>query len=158
MRSSRILLHHLTVHFHTRTAKKGRGYDLAHARGCCHGIRCCGDRCWDRGKCRGVLSPQERTECPSIGTGRESYSLCSCKLVHMFQYAPCVILIQFSALHSRGSSHGQSRITRRAYNKPYYVPMMNDAYSLWSDLERESGSTLYRSEPNVILCQQVQGI
>ena len=63
----------------------------------------------------------------------------------MFQYAPCVILIQFSALHSRGSSHGQSRITRRAYNKPYYVPMMNDAYSLWRDLERESGTTLYRS-------------
>ena len=53
-------------------------------------------------------------------------------------------LLQFNACHSRGSSHGQSRTTRRAYEKPYYVQMMNDAYTLWSDLERESGVPLYK--------------
>jgi sarcosine oxidase/L-pipecolate oxidase len=55
-----------------------------------------------------------------------------------------LLLEQFSALHSRGSSHGQSRIIRRAYDKPQYVQIMNDAYTLWSDFEKESGSTLYR--------------
>jgi sarcosine oxidase/L-pipecolate oxidase len=55
-----------------------------------------------------------------------------------------LLLEQFSALHSRGSSHGQSRIIRRAYDKPQYVRMMNDAYTLWSDFEKESGATLYR--------------
>ena len=51
---------------------------------------------------------------------------------------------QFDALHTRGSSHGQSRITRRTYQKPYYVQMMNEAFPLWSDLEQESGFSLYK--------------
>jgi sarcosine oxidase/L-pipecolate oxidase len=56
-----------------------------------------------------------------------------------------LLLEQFSALHTRGSSHGQSRIIRRAYEQPYYVKMMNDAYALWNDFEKESGTTVYRS-------------
>ena len=52
-------------------------------------------------------------------------------------------LPQFSALHSRGSSHGSSRITRRAYTKPYYIQMMDDSYSMWEDLERETGTQLF---------------
>ena len=50
---------------------------------------------------------------------------------------------QFSSLHSRGSSHGSSRITRRTYNTPFYVHMMDEAYGLWSAIEKESGAQLY---------------
>lgn len=45
--------------------------------------------------------------------------------------------------HDRGSSHGQSRIIRRAYMEgPEYVPLILRAYELWEDLERESGADL----------------
>lgn len=60
------------------------------------------------------------------------------------QAYPDLYFSQFEACHSRGSSCGQSRITRRAYENLFYVEMMNDAYDLWSDLEKESGVTLYK--------------
>ena len=50
---------------------------------------------------------------------------------------------QFSSLHSRGSSHGSSRVTRRAYTKPYYVQMVDDSYAMWEELERESRTQLF---------------
>lgn len=59
--------------------------------------------------------------------------------------------LQFSAIHSRGSSHGPSRIIRRAYVEPYYVKMMNDAYTLWSDVEKESGTTVYTYACNMFI-------
>ena len=52
-------------------------------------------------------------------------------------------IFQFSSLHSRGSSHGSSRITRRAYTKPYYVKMVDDSYAMWDEMERESGTQLF---------------
>ena len=45
--------------------------------------------------------------------------------------------------HAFGSSHGETRIIREAYfEHPMYVPMVQRAYSLWQDLEKESGTTL----------------
>ncbi|KAM9320554.1 peroxisomal sarcosine oxidase [Gastrophryne carolinensis] len=55
-----------------------------------------------------------------------------------------LLLEQFPLPHSRGSSHGQSRIIRRAYPEEYYTDMMDECYQLWAELERESGITLYR--------------
>ena len=53
-------------------------------------------------------------------------------------------LEQFSAVHDRGSSHGESRIIRRAYfEHPDYVPLVNAAYGLWTELEKAAGRTLY---------------
>jgi len=50
---------------------------------------------------------------------------------------------RFSVGHDRGSSHGQTRIIRRAYfEHPSYVPLVNRAYELWGDLEAECGVTL----------------
>ncbi len=54
-----------------------------------------------------------------------------------------VISFQFSSLHTRGSSHGGSRITRRAYNEPFYVHMMDEAYRMWDQIEREGKTQLY---------------
>lgn len=51
---------------------------------------------------------------------------------------------QFVLPHSRGSSHGQSRITRSAYPQAHYARMMPDSFHLWQRLEAEAGTSLYR--------------
>jgi len=52
-------------------------------------------------------------------------------------------LEQFARGHSLGSSHGESRIIREIYfEHPLYVPIVQRAYELWSDLEREAGERL----------------
>lgn len=50
---------------------------------------------------------------------------------------------QFRLPHTRGSSHGASRLTRKAYFDPVYVHMMQEAFNLWSELEHETGEQLY---------------
>jgi len=46
----------------------------------------------------------------------------------------------FEPLHSRGSSHGRSRIIREAYfESPDYVPLVRRAYALWHELEEMTG-------------------
>ncbi len=50
---------------------------------------------------------------------------------------------RFAPPHTLGSSHGEARIIREAYfENPAYVPLVQRAYRLWSDLEREAGTTL----------------
>src|SRR5258705_13697602 len=50
---------------------------------------------------------------------------------------------QFAIGHELGSSHGYSRIIRRAYfEHPDYVPLVERAYELWRKLERASGESL----------------
>ena len=52
-------------------------------------------------------------------------------------------LEQFSPAHALGSSHGQSRIIRKAYfEDPAYVPLLLRAYELWEALERRTGRSL----------------
>jgi sarcosine oxidase len=47
---------------------------------------------------------------------------------------------QFGVAHNRGSSHGETRIIRKAYfEHPDYVPLLLRAYDQWSDLERDFG-------------------
>ena len=45
--------------------------------------------------------------------------------------------------HARGSSHGTSRAIRKAYfQAPQYVPLVERAYTMWQQLEVESGQAL----------------
>src|SRR6267142_945603 len=45
--------------------------------------------------------------------------------------------------HTLGSSHGESRIIRTAYFEgAWYVPLVQEAFPLWRDLEQESRSRL----------------
>ena len=53
-----------------------------------------------------------------------------------------VLLEQYEAGHSRGSSHGPSRIFRFAYPEPAYVALARRALPLWRLLEAESGLSL----------------
>lgn len=52
-------------------------------------------------------------------------------------------LDRFAPPHDRGASHGDSRIIREAYfEDPAYVPLVQRAYLLWDELERESRTPL----------------
>ncbi len=52
-------------------------------------------------------------------------------------------LEQFDIPHSRGSSHGYSRMTRMSYfEHPDYVPLLRRANALWRELEQASGEKL----------------
>ena len=53
-------------------------------------------------------------------------------------------LDQFAPPHSFGSSHGETRIIREAYfEHPTYVPMLQRAYELWTELEKSAGRSLF---------------
>jgi sarcosine oxidase len=53
-------------------------------------------------------------------------------------------LDQFQPAHALGSSHGGSRIIRKAYYEdPSYVPLLLRAYELWHELEQETDASLY---------------
>lgn len=52
---------------------------------------------------------------------------------------------RFAPPHAQGSSHGQTRIIRQAYfEHPLYVPLVQRAYQLWRELEREADQPLMR--------------
>lgn len=52
-------------------------------------------------------------------------------------------LERFAPHHAMGSWHGDSRIIRELYfEHPLYVPLVQRAYALWEELERESGEPL----------------
>jgi sarcosine oxidase len=52
-------------------------------------------------------------------------------------------LEQFSLGHDRGSSHGSTRVIRKAYfEHPDYVPLARRAYELWYELEQRQGRRL----------------
>jgi sarcosine oxidase len=53
-------------------------------------------------------------------------------------------LEQFTPAHSFGSSHGASRIVRKAYfERPDYVPLLVRTYELWDELSATFGEQLF---------------
>src|SRR5262245_39644550 len=61
-------------------------------------------------------------------------------------------LDQFTPPHNRGSSHGLSRIIREAYfEHPLYVPIVQRAYELWTELELESSQTLWQQTGGIMI-------
>ena len=52
---------------------------------------------------------------------------------------------QFGPAHDRGSSHGQTRIIRRAYfEHPDYVPLTHRAFEMWDELNKR-----HRTSPQI---------
>ena len=52
-------------------------------------------------------------------------------------------LERFAIPHEMGSSYGATRIIRKEYfEHPSYVPLLQRAYELWRELEREAGEEL----------------
>lgn len=59
---------------------------------------------------------------------------------------------RFDPPHSWGSSHGETRVIREAYfEHPSYVPLVQRAYELWDELEREAGEQLYLKTGGLML-------
>lgn len=54
-------------------------------------------------------------------------------------------LERFRLGHDRGSSHGATRMIRRAYPDPVWDPLVDAAYAGWARLEQESGTSLVRT-------------
>ena len=51
---------------------------------------------------------------------------------------------QFKLGHTKGSSHGESRIIRMAYPQKHFAEMMPESYRLWEEIQREAGKKLLR--------------
>ncbi|MCI4385829.1 hypothetical protein PGIGA_G00055220 [Pangasianodon gigas] len=80
-------------------------------------------------------------ECIVIGAGIQG----SFTAYHLAKNNKNTLLLeQFVLPHSRGSSHGQTRIIRKAYEEDFYTHMMEESYELWAQLEKEAGLKLYR--------------
>jgi sarcosine oxidase len=75
-----------------------------------------------------------------IGVGAMGASAC----FHLAARGTKVLgLEQFDIPHNLGSSHGHSRMIRKAYfEHPDYVPLLHRAYELWDELEVLSGRRL----------------
>ncbi len=56
--------------------------------------------------------------------------------------ANVLVLEQFNRGHTYGSSHGETRIIRFFYDKPFYTELMKTAYTEWRSLESESEKQL----------------
>lgn len=69
----------------------------------------------------------------------------SATMYHLARRGARVLGIErFGIAHDRGSSHGQTRIIRKAYfEHPDYVPLLERAYELWRELEHETGRRLF---------------
>jgi sarcosine oxidase len=77
-------------------------------------------------------------DCIVLGVG----GFGSAALYHLARRGLRVLgLEQYGIAHDRGSSHGETRIIRKAYfEHPDYVPLLQRAYTLWQKLEREEWS------------------
>jgi len=66
--------------------------------------------------------------------------------------ARVIAIDRWSPPHVHGSTHGRTRIIREAYfEDPAYVPLVQRAYALWAELERESGHTLFARTGGVMV-------
>jgi monomeric sarcosine oxidase len=89
-----------------------------------------------------------------IGTGGMGSATC----FHLAKQGVRVLGIErFHIAHDRGSSHGETRIVRRAYfEHPDYVPLLNRAFELWTELGPEiftqNGMVLYGHATTSAVC------
>jgi len=59
---------------------------------------------------------------------------------------------RFDLAHDRGSSHGETRLIRKAYfEHPDYVPLLQRSYELWDELGELAGSPLLHRS-GLLLC------
>ncbi|HTQ47816.1 MAG TPA: N-methyl-L-tryptophan oxidase [Polyangiaceae bacterium] len=68
----------------------------------------------------------------------------SAAAMHMARRGARVLgLDRFGPAHDEGSSHGESRLIRKAYfESPAYVPLLERSYALWDALAADTGATL----------------
>ncbi|CAB3387227.1 Hypothetical predicted protein [Cloeon dipterum] len=85
-----------------------------------------------------------------IGSGIEG-SWTAYQLIRDAKRKASVLLLErFPLPHSRGSSHGQTRIIRHAYPEAFHTALMPQAFSEWKQLEKDTGERLLIPKP--LLC------
>lgn len=79
-------------------------------------------------------------DCIVVGLG----AVGSAALCHVARQGARVLGIdRYAPPHTRGSTHGGSRIIRKAYFEgSFYLPLLERAYTLWRMLEEETGQHL----------------
>jgi sarcosine oxidase len=84
-----------------------------------------------------------------VGLGATGSSV----LYHLARRGQRVLGIdRFTPPHSRGSSHGETRIIREAYfEHPLYVPLVQHAYRRWHELEAEADQALLHPTGGLML-------
>jgi sarcosine oxidase len=87
------------------------------------------------------MSTTERFDTVIVGLG----AMGSAALHHLALRGLKVLGVDmFATPHVLGSTHGRTRIIREAYYEhPCYVPIVQRAYELWAQLEREIGEQLF---------------
>jgi sarcosine oxidase len=70
--------------------------------------------------------------------------------------AEVTIYEQFHPEHTRGSSHGRTRIFRLAYPEPHWVELAQEALAGWRELEQRAGRELLALHGLVELCTRVE--
>lgn len=65
------------------------------------------------------------------------------------------LLERFGVGHTRGSSHGRSRVFRFSYHEPRWVRMAMEALPLWRELEEEAGRPILLSTGGLDVGPQV---
>ncbi|XP_066301326.1 peroxisomal sarcosine oxidase-like isoform X1 [Branchiostoma lanceolatum] len=78
-------------------------------------------------------------DCVVVGAGVMG-SACGLQLVQ--NGVTTLLLEQFCLPHSRGSSWGQTRATRKSYKQEHYARMAAESNKLWRQVETESGTKL----------------
>ncbi len=76
------------------------------------------------------------------------------------------IFEQYPVGHNQGSSHGQSRIIRKAYPDAFYTEIMHEGYPMWFDLQRlvpeplvfECGLAYFGSEASFDVQSMIEGL
>jgi len=69
----------------------------------------------------------------------------SCTAYQLARRGKSVLLLEkFPLPHSRGSSHGQSRIIRKAYPDPVFQRLMDEAYKEWEQIEKQHGGSIMK--------------
>jgi sarcosine oxidase len=65
---------------------------------------------------------------------------------------PAIGIDRFAPPHDRGSSHGESRITRLAVGEgDSYAPLVRRSHAIWRELERETGAALLHQVGGLII-------
>src|ERR1700682_966420 len=81
---------------------------------------------------------------------------CAAALAVAERGADVTIYEQFDTEHTRGSSHGRTRIFRLAYPEPHWVELAEEALAGWRGLEEGTGRRALGLHGLIELCTRVE--
>src|SRR5438067_898250 len=88
---------------------------------------------------RAALATGDRLGAPVVAVVGAGVMGCATAWALTERGADVTVFEQFELGHTRGSSHGRSRIFRLAYPQAHWVRLAQEAVAGWRELEREWG-------------------